>query len=79
MTRLRLSAGLAANFGLADRAIASLVKGEPPEMAPWDIPRYCPRCGQRLGANTRVCPSCVDPGAVVRRILGYNWPWPRSW
>ena len=75
---VRLSAGLAADFGLAARAITSLAKGEPLEIDPRDIPRYCPRCGRRLAANTRVCPSCVDRGAVVRRILEYARPYGRA-
>jgi len=72
---LRLSSALASDFGLAGRAIASLGLGTPIEIDPRDLPRYCPRCGRRLGANTQVCPSCVNRGVVVRRILAYARPY----
>ncbi len=72
---LHLSPALAADFGLAARAIGSLAKGEPVAVDPRDLPRYCPRCGRRLQANTRVCGHCVDRGAVLRRILAFAAPY----
>ncbi len=75
VTLLRGSAALAADLGLAARALASLAKGEPLEIDPRDLPRHCPRCGRRLPANTRVCSSCVNRGAVLRRILRYAHPY----
>jgi ATP-binding cassette subfamily B protein len=72
---LRFSPGLASDFGLAARAVASLAAGEPLAVDPRDLPRYCPRCGRRLPANTRVCSSCVDRGAVLRRLLAFARPY----
>lgn len=72
---VRLSAALAPDFGLVARALGALGKGEVPEIDPRDLPRHCPRCGRRLPANSRVCGSCVDRGAVLQRILGYALPY----
>jgi ATP-binding cassette subfamily B protein len=72
---VRFSPALAADFGLAARAIAALAKGDPVAIDPRDLPRYCPRCGRRLQANTRVCGACIDRGAVLRRILGFARPY----
>ena len=72
---LRFSSALAADFGLVARAVAALAKGEPVAIDPRDLPRYCPRCHRRLAANTRICPSCVHRGAVLRRLLGYARPY----
>jgi len=72
---IRLTAALASDFGLCARAVASLAKGEPIEVDPRDLPRYCAHCGRRLPANTRVCSSCVNRGAVLRRILLYALPY----
>ena len=77
VTLLRFSSALAADFGLAARAIEALAKGEPVALDPRDLPLYCPNCGRRLPANTRVCSVCVDRGAVLRRLLAfarrYRW------
>lgn len=75
---LRFTSALASDFGLAARAVASLAKNEPIEIDPRDLPRYCPRCGRRLPANTRVCSSCVNRGAVLRRVLSYALPYRRQ-
>ena len=72
---LRFSSALASDFGLAARAVAALAKGEAIAIDPRDLPRYCPRCQRRLGVNTRVCPSCVHRGAVLRRLLAYAQPY----
>jgi ATP-binding cassette subfamily B protein len=70
----RFTAPLSSDFGLAARALEMLAKGEPVAVDPRDLPRYCPRCGRRLQVNTRVCPTCVDRGAVLRRLLEMAWP-----
>ena len=70
----RFTAALSADIGLAARAIAMVAKGEPIALDPRDLPRYCPRCGRRLQVNTRVCPTCVDRGAILRRLLELAWP-----
>jgi ATP-binding cassette subfamily B protein len=72
---VRHSAALAPDFGLAARALSSLAQGGEPEVDPRDLPRHCPRCGRRLPANSRVCGSCVDRGAVLQRILRYAAPY----
>lgn len=72
---IRFSSALAADFGLAARAIESLAKGEGVALDPRDLPRPCPRCGRRLQANTRVCPVCLDRGAVLRRLLAFARPY----
>ena len=74
-TLLRFSSALAADFGLAARAIEALASGEPVALDPRDLPRYCPTCGRRLPANTRVCSVCVDRGAVLRRLLAFAKPY----
>ncbi|MGC8474656.1 MAG: AMP-binding enzyme, partial [Candidatus Dormibacteria bacterium] len=55
--------------------IEALAKGEPVALDPRDLPPYCPTCGRRLPANTRVCAACVDRGAVLRRLLGFARPY----
>ncbi len=72
---LRFSSALASDFGLCARALASLAKNENIEIDPRDLPRYCPRCGRRLAPNTQVCASCVNRGAVLRRVLSYALPY----
>ncbi len=72
---LRFTAALAGDMGLAARAIEMLAKGEAVALDPRDLPRHCPRCGRRLQANTQVCPTCVDRGAVLRRLLEFAWPY----
>ncbi len=74
-TLLRLTPALSADFGLGSRALTALARHEQVEIDPRDLPRYCPRCGRRLPANTGVCPSCVHRGAVLRRILSYAQPY----
>ncbi len=75
MVLMRFSSALAADFGLVARALAALAKAEPIAIDPRDLPRYCPRCHRRLGTNTRVCPSCLHRGAVLRRLLAYAQPY----
>ncbi len=72
---VRFSSALAGDFGLAARALEALAKGEPIAIDPRDLPHYCPRCGRRLPTNTRVCPVCVDRGAVLRRLLAFAHPY----
>lgn len=72
---IRFSSALAVDFGLAARAIAALAKGEPISVDPRDLPHYCPSCGRRLQPDTRVCPYCLDRGAVLRRILQFAMPY----
>ncbi len=72
---IRFSSALSGDFGLAARAIEALARGEPVVLDPRDLPRYCPHCGRRLQANTRVCPVCVHRGAVLRRLLAFAWPY----
>jgi ATP-binding cassette subfamily B protein len=72
---VRFSSALSTDFGLVARAVEATAKGEPIRIDPRDLPRYCPRCGRRLQANTRVCPVCIDRGAVLRRLLAFSWPY----
>ena len=71
----RFSSALSTDFGLVARAVEAAAKGEAIRIDPRDLPRYCHRCGRRLQANTRVCPTCVDRGAVLRRLLAFSWPY----
>jgi len=72
---VRFTPELSPDFGLAARMIGALAKGEPARIDPRDVPQHCPRCGRRLEPGTRVCPSCIDRGAVLRRLLGYALPY----
>ena len=72
---IRFTPELSPDFGLAARLIGARVKGEPPRIDPRDIPYHCPRCGRRLDQGSRVCPSCTDRGAVIRRLLAYALPY----
>ncbi len=72
---VRFTGTLARHMVLAARAIERLAKGEPLQVAPSDLPYYCPRCGRRLPDGTKVCGSCIDKGAAVRRLLSYVYPY----
>ncbi len=72
---IRFTPELSADFGLAARMIGALARGEPPRIDPRDLPQHCPRCGRRLQPGTRICPPCIDRGAVLRRLLGYAGPY----
>ncbi len=72
---LRGTAPLARHLAIAARALERLAKGEPLQVSVQDLPSYCPRCGRRLGNDTRVCGSCLNRGAVLRRLLGFAQPY----
>jgi ATP-binding cassette subfamily B protein len=72
---VRFTGTLARHMVLAARAIERLAKGEAIQVAASDLPYYCPRCGRRLPEGTKVCGSCIDKGAAVRRLLSYVTPY----
>ncbi|HEX6972245.1 MAG TPA: ABC transporter transmembrane domain-containing protein, partial [Limnochordia bacterium] len=72
---VRLSGTLSRHLGLAARCIEKLAKGERLAIDPADLPYYCPKCGRRLPQHTHVCPTCLDKGAVFRRLLSYAYPY----
>jgi ATP-binding cassette subfamily B protein len=72
---LRFTPDRSGDFGLVARWLTAAARGETPPVDPRDLPRFCPRCGRRLPPDSRVCPSCVDRGAVLRRLIGYAAPY----
>ena len=74
---LRYTVGLAPRFSVAARVIEAYVKGEEPSeelMADLDK-KVCPKCGDPLPEDTKVCVKCVDKRAVLARLLKYTMPY----
>ncbi len=72
---LRFTGTLTRHMGLAARGIEQLARDEPIRVDQSDLPYYCPKCGRRLADNTRVCSTCVDRGASMRRLLQFAYPY----
>jgi ATP-binding cassette subfamily B protein len=72
---VRLSGGLGRHMALAARALERLAKGESLEVNREDLPYYCPKCGRRLAEDTKVCGTCLDHGAAMRRLLTFAYPY----
>jgi len=72
---VRLTGTLVRHLALAARAIERLAKGEELHVNPEDLPYYCPKCGRRLSQDTKVCSTCVDRGAAMRRLLTFAYPY----
>ncbi len=72
---LRLTGTLVRHMAIAARAIEKLAKGEQLDINPEDLPYYCPKCGRRLSQDTKVCGSCLDRGAALRRLLTFAAPY----
>jgi len=65
---------LAKRFANVRVQLDAAAKGKPvPEIA--EPHMRCPKCGLVLGEETRVCPRCVERGAVLRRLLTYTKPY----
>ncbi len=71
----RCTGTLVRHLAIAARGIERLAAGEPLQVSADDLPYYCPRCGRRLGQDTKVCGSCLDRGAVLRRLLTFAAPY----
>lgn len=72
---LRLTGTLTRHLALAARNAERLAKGEILHVNPEDLPYYCPKCGRRLSQDTKVCGSCLDKGAALRRLLAFARPY----
>lgn len=72
---IRFTPDRSPDFGLAARWLGAAVKGEAAPIDARDLPRFCPKCGRRLPADSRVCAACVNRGAVIRRLIGYAAPY----
>ncbi len=72
---LRLTGTLARHLALAVRNVERLAKGEVLHINPEDLPYYCPKCGRRLSQDTKVCPSCLNKGAALMRLLRFAYPY----
>ncbi len=75
MVLLRFTGTLTRHMGLCARGLERLAKGERLQINPGDLPYYCPKCGKRLSTTSRVCPTCLDKGAALRRLLVYAYPY----
>lgn len=74
---LRYTVGLAPRFSVAARVIETYAKGEEPkEELTQDLDKkVCPKCGDPLPEDTKVCVKCVDKRAVLMRLLRYTIPY----
>ena len=74
---LRYTVGLAPRFSVAARVIEAFIKGEEPsEDLTADLEKkLCPKCGDPLPDDTKVCVKCVDKRAVLARLLKYTMPY----
>jgi len=74
---LRYTVGLAPRFSVAARVIEAFLKDEEPnEDLTADLDKkVCPKCGDPLPDDTKVCVKCVDKRAVLARLLKYTIPY----
>lgn len=73
------SAGLAARFGDAARAIQEIANGKEPPLSDEEDRTRCEKCGRLLPEPNSVCPACVQKAAVLLRLASYVKPyWPAA-
>ncbi len=72
---VRLSGTLSRHMAIAARTLDRLAKGEAVQVNLDDLPYYCPKCGRRLSQDTKVCGTCLDRGAAMRRLLQFAYPY----
>ncbi|PYI55129.1 ABC transporter ATP-binding protein [Paenibacillus flagellatus] len=72
----RYTSALNGKMGFAVKMIQAVLKDEePPVPSAKDEPKTCPTCRSRLPEGTNVCPTCMDKGKVIVRLLGYAKPY----
>ncbi|NLJ73910.1 MAG: ATP-binding cassette domain-containing protein [Firmicutes bacterium] len=52
---------------IANTLTRYLEEGKVPKISPVE-PDFCPKCGRPLRRGTKVCPSCVNTAAVLKRL-----------
>ena len=72
---MRLTGTLSRHMALAARSVEKLAKGDVLNINPDDLPYYCPKCGRRLSQDTKICPSCLNKGAALLRLLRFAYPY----
>ncbi len=69
------SNAVADKFSRVARAIELIANDEPlPEQID-ETKSRCEKCNRLLIKGTQICPKCVNKGRVMRRLLGYAWPY----
>lgn len=72
----RYTSALNGKMGFALKTIQALLKSEElPVPSAKDEPKICPTCKSRLPEGTNVCPTCMDKGKVIMRLLAYAKPY----
>lgn len=75
----RYTSVLNGKMGFAVKTIQAIVKKEElPVPSEKDEPKICPSCQSRLPEGTSVCPTCMDKGKVIMRLLAYAKPYKGS-
>ncbi len=74
---LRYTVGLAPRFSTAGRVIDGFLKDETPsdELLEGLDPSVCPKCGDPLPDDSKICMKCIDKRAVLWRLARYCRPY----
>ncbi len=64
-------------YAFIARILNDLAKGNQPKVRSDDDDNTCPKCGKLLPQGTRICASCINKAAVVKRLWNVVKPyWP---
>lgn len=72
----RYTSALNGRMGFAAKLIQAVIKQEElPMPSSKDTLKVCPTCQSRIPDGTNLCPTCMDKGKVVSRLLAYAKPY----